>query len=65
MCACGGGKVRESEAGRAFLKSPSRLRSRRQTAAASPHEALDSATLIRAAAPTCEGKKQGRITGFS
>lgn len=52
--------------GVAFLKNPSRLRtgSRRQTAAASPHEALDVATLIRAAAPTYE-KTQDCITGGS
>lgn len=50
----------------AFLKNPSRLRtgSRRQTAAASPHEALVLATLIRAAAPTYE-KTQDCITGCS
>lgn len=40
--------------GGGFLKNPSRLRtgSRRQTAAARPHEALDLATPVRAAAPT-------------
>lgn len=49
------------EEGGAFLKNPSRLRtgSKRQTAAASPHEALELATLIRAAAPTYEGGKKG------
>lgn len=54
-CVRGGGKV-SGVGGVAFLKNPSRLRtgSRRQTAAASPHEALNLATLIRAAAPTYE-----------
>lgn len=61
---CGGGDgVGE---GGGSPKNPSRLRTgnRRQTEAASPHEAPDSAAVIRAAATTCEGKKD-RVRGFS